>query len=315
MAQISGSDIVVGLYEETTFGEDPDTPSGVLAYFSSLNVAASQNNIDNPIIAGGRGVPRPGKGNIDVSGSIVTTIAPATAPFWLKQILGAPTGSGTNASPFVYVPKALPPGFIIEKDYTSKLASKVERFNGCRARSATLTLNQEGYIDLSVDVSGKRYGVYSSALDATLTDQGHAGWVGFEGIVKLDGTQIGGVMSGSISIDNEMDTSLYAFPNAGETPGERFALPEGRAKISGNMQMVFEDFTMVDLAAAGDEISLEWVYTNAAGDVLSILLDHAEIPLTSPAIETASGLKLTYNFNAFKDGSDMGLKVTLTPHA
>jgi hypothetical protein len=29
MAQISGSDIVVGLYEETTFGEDPDTPSGV----------------------------------------------------------------------------------------------------------------------------------------------------------------------------------------------------------------------------------------------------------------------------------------------
>jgi len=315
MAQISGSDIVVGLYEETTFGEDPASPSGVSAYFSSLNVTASQNNIDNPIISGGRGVPRPGKGNIDVSGSFVTTIAPGTAPFWLKQILGAPTGSGTNASPFVYVPKALPPGFIIEKDYTAKLASKVERFNGCRVRSATLTLNQEGYIDLSVDVSGKRYDIYSAVLDADLTDPGHEGWVGFQGLVKLDGTQIGGVMSGSITVDNELDTSLYAFPDAGETPGERFALPEGRAKISGQMQMVFEDFTMVDLAAAGDEVSLEWVYTNADGDVLSILIDHAEIPLTSPAIETASGLKVSYNFNAFASGSDMGLKITLTPHA
>ena len=122
-------------------------------------------------------------------------------------------------------------------------------------------------------------------------------------------------MSGSITIDNEMDTSLYAFPDVGETPGERFALPEGRAKISGNMELVFEDFTMVELAAAGSEITLEWVYTNADGDVLSILLDHAEIPLTSPAIETASGMKLSYNFNAFSSGSDMGLKITLTPHA
>jgi hypothetical protein len=215
----------------------------------------------------------------------------------------------------VYVPTALPPGFIIEKDYTAKLAGKIERFNGCRVRTATLTLNQEGYIDLSVDVSGKRYDIYTSALDATPTDPGHEGWVGFQGIVKLDGTQIGGVMSGSITIDNEMDTSLYAFPDVGETPGERFALPEGRAKISGNMELVFEDFTMVELAAAGSEITLEWVYTNADGDVLSILLDHAEIPLTSPAIETASGMKLSYNFNAFSSGSDMGLKITLTPHA
>lgn len=315
MAQISGVDIAVGLYKETTFGVDPTTPDGQKAYFSSLSVAASQESIDNPIIAGGRGVPRPGKGNIAVSGNFVTTIAPGTHPFWLEQLLGTPTGSGTHASPSVYVPKALPAGFIIEKNYTSKIAGKVERFNGCRIPSATLQLPQQGYIELNASVLGKRYGVYSAALDATLTDPGHAAWTGFQGLVKLSGTQIGGVLNGSISIDNEMDSGLYAFPDAGETPGERFALPEGRAKISGDAELVFQDFTMVDLAAAGTEITLEWVYTNAAGDKLSILIDHAEIPLTSPAIDTRSGLKVKYSWSAFALGSDMGLKITYTPHA
>ncbi|WP_295403082.1 phage tail tube protein [uncultured Thiocystis sp.] len=310
MAQISGVDIAVALYEETAFGVDPGTPSGTKAYFSSLNVKAAQESIDNPIIAGGRGVPRPGRGNIDVSGAFATTVAPGSHPFWLKQILGAPTGSGI----LTYVPKALPTSFIIEKDYTSKLASKVERFNDCRVKSASLTLNQSGYIDLSVDVLGKRYGIYTAPLDATLTDPTHEGWTGYQGIVNLDGTRVGGVLGATLSIDNEMDGSLYAFPATGETAGERFSLPEGRTKISGSVDMVFQDFAMVDLALAGDEVSLEWIYTNAAGDALSILIDHAEIPLTSPAIETRSGMKVQYNFSAFSSGSDMGLKIVYTPH-
>jgi len=310
MAQISGVDIPVGLYEETTFGVDPDTPSGTLAYFSALNVKASQESIDNPILSGGRGVPRPGRGNIDVSGSVQTTLAPGAVAFWLKQILGAPTGSG----PYVYKPTTLPSSFIIEKDYTSKIASKVERFNGCRVKSAALTLNQSGYIDMNIDVLGKRYGIYTAVLDDTLTDPTHEGWTGYQGLVKLNGTQIGGVLGGQINIDNEMDGGIYAFPDSGETAGERFSLPEGRAVISGSMEMIFEDFTMVDLASAGTDINVEFLYTNVAGDILSIKLDHCEIPLTSPSIETRSGMKMTYEMKGFSSGSDMGLVITYTPH-
>jgi len=313
MAQISGTDIAVVLYDESTFGANPGTPAGIKAYFSSMNVAATQNAIDNPIISGGRGVPRAARGNIAVSGNFDTTLAPGTCDFWLKQILGAPTGAGTNASPYVYVPKALPTSFAVEKDYTSKLASKVERFNGCRVASASLTLNQEGYIDLSASILGKRYSINAAVLDATPDDGGHVGWSGFQGIVKIDGTQAGGVLGGSLAIDNEMDGNIYCFPDIGETAGERFSLPEGRAKISGSMDVVFQDFSMIELAQAGTEVSLEWVYTDVAGNVLSILVDHADLPLNSPAIDTPSGMRISIPFTGFSSGSDMGLVITHTP--
>jgi len=122
-------------------------------------------------------------------------------------------------------------------------------------------------------------------------------------------------MNASISIDNDMDTGIYTYPASGETAGERNSLPEGYAKISGNVEMVFEDFTMIDLAYAGTETTIEWVYTNSGGDVLSILLDHVDIPLQTPSIETRSGLKVNLNWMAFASGSDMGIEVTYTPAA
>lgn len=124
-------------------------------------------------------------------------------------------------------------------------------------------------------------------------------------------------MSASLSIENGMDTSLYTFPATGATAGERGALPEGLARITGSLETVFEDFTTLDLAKAGTDTTFEWIYQTGTGigtagnEYLSFLVNHSDIMLASPPIETASGLKVTYNFNAFASGADMGLLVTL----
>lgn len=304
MAKIAGTDILVGLYDEETFGVTPAEPSGIVLAYKSLGVSASQEAITNDIITSGRGVSRPGKGNIDVTGSLVTTFAPATCAFFLKHIFGEPTAG-------VYTPGALPPGFIIEKDYTSKVANRVERFNGCRVKSATFTFNQSGYVDLSIDIAGKRYGIYPEVLDSALAEYEHEAWTGFQGVVKLNGVRIGGVMSGSVTIDNEIDTSMYAFPGPDDTPGERMSLPEGLAKITGQMEVVFENFDLIDIANAGTAVSLEWVYTNADGKKITFAIAPCEIPLTSPTIESRSGLKVTYSFSAFVNEAAEGLTVTL----
>jgi hypothetical protein len=318
MAQVSGSDIVVGLYDETAFGEDPGTPVGYKAYYSPpLDVAASQNQIQSDTIASGRGVPRAGRGNIDISGSFSLEFSPEQIGWWFKHAFGAPVTSGAGPYTHVFVPTALPTSFQIEKDYTAKIASKVEALKGCRIGQVQLACPQEGFSKATFQISGRRYAIRTAPLDATLTDLGHTGWTGFKGIVKLGGTQIGGVRDLNITIDNELATDIYTFPSSGGTPGERFSLPEGRAVISGTMTLVFEDFTLIDLATAGTETTIEIIYTNGTGagtatnEQLSILLDHVDIPLVSPRIETPSGMEIQVPFSGFKSGSDMGLEITL----
>ena len=97
--QVSGVDIKVGLYKETVYGVDPGSPVGRIAYVNSVGIQSSVNLLDSPIITGGRGRRKPGAGNQAVSGSIETTIAPETIGFWLTQILGVPTTTGSARPP------------------------------------------------------------------------------------------------------------------------------------------------------------------------------------------------------------------------
>ena len=320
MAQVSGSDVKLAIFHEATWGVDPGVPDGKKLYFSTCGVNAAQNAVDDPTISGGRGLRRSGRGNVDISGNLDVVIAPENFGTLLYHILGVPVTVGASA-PYThtFIPKTLPPGFILEKDYTSKIASKVERFNGCRVASAQLSFPQEGFATCSISVSGKRHSINAAMLDVdqTLSDFGNDGYSGLKGVVKRGGVQVGGILSASLSIDNGMDTSLYTFPASGATAGERGALPEGLARITGQIETVFEDFTIVDLAKAGTDTTFEWVYQHGTGigtsgnEYLSFLVDHSDIMLASPPIETASGMKVMYNFNAFSNGVEMGLLVTL----
>jgi hypothetical protein len=318
MTQVSGSNIVVACYDETVWGADPSPANGHLVYLSSLGLRAAQNRVDDPTITGGRGARRSGRGNIDVSGGLSVAIAPENIGRWLLHLLGAPTTVGTEA-PYThtFVPTTLPAGFTLEKDFTAEIASKVERFNGCRILSATFNCPQEGIQTLDMQIAGRKRTINAAVLDATLGDPGHDAFSGFEGIVKVGGTQTGGIISANFTIANNIDDQLYTFPGTGETAGLRFSLAEGRCMISGTLETVFQDFTLVDLAAAGTETTIQLLWSRgtglgaAANESLSLLLDHADLELVSPALETEAGLRVSYGFRAFASGSDEGLEVTL----
>ncbi len=257
MAQVSGANIVVAVYDETAWGVDPDPAAGQLVYLSSLGLQAQQNRVDDPTITGGRGVRRSGRGNISIGGGMSMAIAPENCGRFLKHLIGAPTTTGAGPYVHTFVPTDLPVGFVIEKDYTTEIASKVERFNGCRIASATFACPQEGIQTVDYQVVGRKRTIGTAALDASLTDPGHDAFEGFDGILKIAGTQVGGIIAANFSISNNIDDTLYTFPASGDTAGLRYSLAEGRAAISGTLETVFEDFTLVDLAAAGTETTIE----------------------------------------------------------
>lgn len=318
MSQVSGYDASVLVYDESEFGVDPDPANAKIVYFTNFGLTAKQNRVPDPTLRAGRGRRRSARGNVDVSGPMTVVLAPEHLGFWLKHLLGAPVTTGASA-PYthVFVPKPLPPGFRIENNWTDRIANKVDAYKGLRMASGQLTLPQEGYPTLAGNLFGKSYSVITAPLDDSPEDPGHEGFTGFEMVVKHDGVQIGGVLSLSFQVDNEIESGVYCYPGPGEQPGSRFSLAEGFCVISGTLEVVFQDFTWIDLGIAGTETTLEAVFTRGTGagtagnETASFLVDHCDIPLQTQAIDTRSGLRSSIPFEAFADGSDMGLKVTL----
>lgn len=313
---VQGSQVVVAAYNETTYNTPPGTPDGRKITFSECSLAASRSTIQSDTISADRSRARPGAGNLDVSGSLKLEAAPESVGFWLKHAInGTPTTVGASA-PYTHTfrPGALAPGFIIEKDWSSAIANKIERFTGCRIGDLTIDIPQEGFVTLSASANGADYVIGSSALDATLTDPGHTAWSGSEATIKIDGTASLLVKSGSIKVNNNLATDRYTI-GAG---GKRYDMPEGFCDASGSLTVIFESFALVEKALARTEATLEFILTHGTGagtagnEQLSIKLDHADIALASPPISSPGGVELSLEFTGFRSGStDKGLVLVL----
>jgi hypothetical protein len=325
---VLGSAIQVALYDEVTYKSTTSVTKGMLAYYTECSLAASRNNIQPNTISSDRSRPRPGVGNYDVSGNLNIEMAPQHIGFFLRHVLGAPTTTGTGEpaeAPYTHTfrPKALPVGLIVERDWTDVIASKVEHFLGCRVAQATIDIPQEGAATLQMQLNGAKYAIASAVLDGTLTDPGHTGWFAPDCVVNVGGSAVTNLKSVQFTIANNMDTGRYAIGGG----GERMDLPEGFADVSGSVTAIVDTALFsayLDKAIARTDTALEVVLTfgtgtgaTAGNEKLSIKLDHAQIELSTPPINSPGGMEVSFNFTGYKSGAtDKGLvAVLLSPLA
>jgi len=321
---VLGSAVKVALYDEVTYKSTTSVTKGMLAYYTECSLAASRNNVQPNTISSDRSRPRPGAGNIDLSGNLNVEMAPETIGFYLRHCLGAPVTTGASA-PYTHTfrPKALPVGLIVEKDWTANIASKVEQFLGCRVGQATIDIPQEGAATLQMQLQGAKYSIASAPLDASLADPGHTGWFAPDAAVKIGGSSVTNVKSVQFTIANNMDGGRYALGSG----GERLDLPEGFADVTGSITAIVDTTlfsAFIDPANARTDTTLEVILTfgdglggSAGNEQLSIKLDHAQIELATPAITSPGGMEVSFTFTGYKSGStDKGLvAVLLSPLA
>lgn len=91
MAQVTGRDIVVGIFEETTYASATGVTVGELAYIRSFGLAGTIARILDETLSGFRGLPQSIVGNKDVSGPVVATVAAQSICKWLKHLFGTVT--------------------------------------------------------------------------------------------------------------------------------------------------------------------------------------------------------------------------------
>lgn len=312
MPQAQGRSAIIGYQAESTFGADPGTPTLVKLYFESESLKASRNLITSNVITGTRNPSQPIQGNVEVSGSISTELQPYIGTL-LKALMGSNTTSG--ASPYTHVMKvgnALG-SFVIEKGFTDLTTPEYFKYNGCKINKFSLEASPEGFQKISFDFMGTKETASTTSFDATLTDLGKSSFGGFQAAILEGGGAIANVSKVSLSIENNIE-GQYVIGGA----GLKQSLNAGTVKVSGSIDALFEDMTLLTKAINTTESSLKITYTSGTGagtagnESIEFLIPELFYKQDTPTVSGDKGVMVTLSFEAFYTNSTETSAVQIT---
>lgn len=297
------------MWQETAFGVLPVTPVAEKMYFRTVNVSGSLARIIDETITGRRGMPRSIVGNKDVSGQIMTTLAPQSAMRYLANLIGTPVTTG--AGPYTHnfsLAGALPTSFGLEIDWGSAIATpgRFTRFSGCRIAKGSFKFGSSGLVDASYDVRGADFDLSQvAAVDAAPDEYGHTGFSMFSATINEGGAPIATVQDIGCEWDNDLDDTQFVIGGQ----GRRGALDEGFAKISGTLNALFTSTALLNKGINSTDTSLVITLQHGTGlgsvgnEKFTLSIPYMLFDVTTPAIEGPKGIKQALKFTAHYNGT------------
>lgn len=313
MPQVKGSDVVIGIGKETTFGQLPGTPDGKILPVVKFGLMKKQNRVQSKTLRASRGKQRSMLGNIDHSGSIDIELNAESTGMLFEQLMGTVAHSGAGPYTHTYTIGALPPGLWIDEDFGSALSGsgRYQRHNGVRISEATFTLNNEGPCDVSFSCVGVDVTAQAAPADATLTDNGFLAFSGFDAVIMDNAVTQSNIKSGTIKISNNLETDKYAFGGA----GKRRTIPEGFAEVTGSITCYFEDLTLINKASSNTSSNLKVTFSRGNGlgtvnnESIELFVQNLDYTPIIPEVSGAGGVEVTFDFIGFASGVNLGLQI------
>lgn len=208
------------------------------------------------------------------------------------------------------------PSLLIEKGFTD--ISQYLKYNGCVCGKMDLTANNEGFQTVSFDFPGQKETTGSSSFDSTMTDLGKTSFSAFQGTIEEGGSAIAYVMnSPKLSVDNALDTDKYPWGGG----GLRSSIPEGRVKVNGSIEAMFQDMTLYNKAVNNTTSSLKLIYTKGTGagtagnEYLDIYLPLLKYSRDAPTIGGEGGVLVNLPFEAFWESGQTSICIMTLKNA
>lgn len=312
MKHVKGTDTAIMVAFEGTdnYNGTIASPVGYLMPFDSCGVLASQSKSENNTILNPRTKGKPGLGNVDVGGSVVSLLGPISAGVWLKALFGDHVKTGTGPYVHTFTPAEDVPSFALEKDMGKKLsANRYELFGGMKVGGIDLQFTQEGRQSITVNLKGASQAFANATLDGTATDYRlDDPWDGMSLSIKEGGVEMGIANAASLSFSNNLDESNgYTIPKESENEkaGTRQSLPAQFFTSNGSITAIFSDTTFLEKGKNNTESTLEIKLSRGTGDgsagneSLVIALDQVVYERTSADISGPGGVMLSVNFESF----------------
>ena len=299
MAQQRGTTVRLSYDTEATFKTTPASGASLIFPYVKESFRMNRNLITSNTIRSSRNPQMPVRGNRDVSGTIDFELAPQYG-LLLKHIFGSTATTGSYVH--TYKVGDLPQGMVIEKYFPDLATPYWFKYNGCKVNSFKVAIKPEGMITASVDMIGAKETLSSGgSFDASPTDRGHTPFDGFECALLEGGVALGVGTDVNFSIDNGLDGNTYVIDGT----GERYSLPEGFAKVTGNVKCLFDSVAMYNKAIGHTETSLVITFTKGTGagsagnEKLAFYFDEMVFKPAAPTVEGPTGLFVSLDFEAY----------------
>jgi hypothetical protein len=288
--------------EETVWGTTLATPVGIVIPVSGIGGEWYRRNlIDNPELRGNRNPASPVRGNVVVNGSFQVPLHLDAIGWILKHGVGKQDTTGTT-SPYIHTGKInwsdgtedldLPVGLSVEVGFTD--IGQYHVYDGCRINSLAVSATSEGVCVFDVGVVGQGVTQGVASMDASPTTYTSSAIDHFAATIKEGGGATTIVTDVSLSLNNNLDTSMYVIGGAGSL-GD---LPTGMASVTGSLTALFQSDALLTKGRSHTESSLELTWTSGT-DSLVLTVPELVYEPAAPTISGPAGVKASMNFRGY----------------
>jgi len=295
MARAQGARAQMALAFETSYGTPPASGYTKMP-FASTTLGAEQPLQTSELLGYGRDPQAPIKDAVTADGNVVVPIDAEAFGFWLKAAFGTPTTTGAEA-PYAHEFRSgnwSLPSFSLETGMPE--VPRFAMYAGCMVDSLSWQMTRSGLLTATVNIvaQGEEIDVVSAAgIPAPIALQrfGH-----FNGAITRDGANIGNVVSADITYANTLDR-IETIRADGKIDGADPSI----AALTGNVVVRFADQTLVQQAINGAACELEFFYTLATGERLTLTAHAVYLPRPRVEIPGPQGVQATFDWQAASD--------------
>ncbi len=307
MARAYGSSATLLLKRETTYGQAA-TGDYIRMPFNRCTLGSEQGLIDDPVLGQGRDPLAPLQDVINDEGEVVAPLDPRYLGIWLTGLFGDPTttdnldgtydhvfSSGNDTLPSYTVEVGMPQVPAFFQHIGVVLGSIALEFQRSGAAAATLGVIAQGETRNNSSQGGTPTSLTFSRISQ------------FQGSISRAGSPVGNLTGGSLTYSNNME-KIETIRSDGKIDGADPTV----AALTGRIDVRFADTTLIDLAANGTPVDLEFAYTLSASAKVLFTAYEVYLPKPKLPVEGPGGVQAGFDFQgAWNATAGRMLDVTL----
>ncbi|MCW5700087.1 MAG: hypothetical protein KIT00_09615, partial [Rhodospirillales bacterium] len=291
MARAYGSGAALLLKRETAYGTQA-TGNYVRMPFNRCSLGSEQGLIDDPVLGYGRDPRAPLQDVVNDEGDIVVPVDPLYLGLWLTGLLGDPSTvdnlDGTWTHTFVSGAADVP-SYSIEVGLSQVPAFFIH--TGVKLNSIALEFARSGAAAATINAIAQGEARNGTSQGGTPTSLTFSRISQFQGSIKRAGSPVGNLTAGALTYANNLE-KIETIRDDGKIDGADPTI----ASLTGRIDVRFADTTLIDLAAGGTPVDLEFAYTLSTAAKVIFTAHEVYLPKPKLAVEGPGGVQASFDF-------------------